>query len=376
MFPPTVLRLVTAIGLANLVASAFLPRDTLPSFDGQYIHPNASNEAVEWWWIQALGTPVGSNPPPTLQLLFYQGYPIAAGPPAAGTPEFYVVANGFFPNGTAFSFDQIPASAGTVTTDGQAVTGLWPGAGSFQLSSDLSTFTVQLNAPGLTGAVTLKTNNAHHFGCDTTSTPYFSSAVSGITNLSAAENILFNQLGWATTIPGGTASVSAMVDGSPLVFEGSGYHDANWAPVPLNEAVSTWYFGSAQVGPYDLSFVSATALGSSRPLNTGYLSSSGTVLQNQCSVEGTKSVDISKLTPYGSAVQAGVTVPAGFILEYTLQDGSEVTFNLSARGANPGQNIYHRWLGTATGGKPGENFEGAANFEWLNPALVPYVPSN
>ena len=43
------------------------------AFDGQYIHPNASNDAVEWWWGQAIAEPVGTNPPAAFQFLFYQG---------------------------------------------------------------------------------------------------------------------------------------------------------------------------------------------------------------------------------------------------------------------------------------------------------------
>lgn len=179
---------------------------------------------------------------------------------------------------------------------------------------------------------------------------------------------------------GGTAVVDVVVDGVPLQFTGDGYHDANWAPEPLNNIVSTWYFGSGQVGPYDFSYVSATPVSTNSPspltLNTGYLSIDGVILQNQCSVEGTKTNDISMITPYGSVEDNGLTVPAGYVLEFVLGDGETYSFNLSSSGQNPDQSIYHRWVGTTVGGNVAneEQLEGSTVFEWLNPGLVVYTP--
>ncbi|TCD68463.1 hypothetical protein EIP91_010749 [Steccherinum ochraceum] len=374
--------LLAACALAGVVSATVLPIRRIP-FDGQYIHPESSNKAVEWWWGQAIGTPMGNNPPPTLQFLFYQGYPIQVGPKNASQPEYYMDIHGFFPNGTNFALT-IPADSGVVTKgSGEEVNGKWGSVGSFHTSKDLRTFAVQFEAAkyGLTGSVTLSStgNAAHHFGCNTTHGPYFSSAVKGQKSLSTAEDLLFNKLGWATTIPGGNAQVAVKIGDTQLSFTGAGYHDANWAPAPLNKIVSSWSFGSAQVGPYDLSYVLAQPLGSSNPrvLNTGYLSRNGVVLQNQCSVNGTKTKDMSLIKPYGSQMQAGVTVPKGYVIEYVLANGESFSFNLTSSGVNPSQNIYHRWVGTAVGGKKGEKpFEGSTVFEWLNPGLVPYSPVN
>lgn len=174
--------------------------------------------------------------------------------------------------------------------------------------------------------------------------------------------------------------MDVVVDGIPLQFTGDGYHDANWAPEPLNNIVSTWYFGSGQVGPYDFSYVSATPVSTNSPspltLNTGYLSIDGVILQNQCSVEGTKTKDISTITPYGSVEDNGLTIPAGYVLEFVLGDGETYSFNLSSSGQNPDQSIYHRWVGTVVGGNVAseEQLEGSTVFEWLNPGLVVYTP--
>ncbi|KAJ7058532.1 hypothetical protein C8F01DRAFT_292756 [Mycena amicta] len=372
--------LALALACSRLVSSRVVRADAIP-FDGQYIHPNASNDAVEWWWGQAIAEPVGNNPPAAFQYLFYQGYPFALGPRDPTAPEFYVVINGFFPNGTQFS-GTIPATSGTVTAVGQEVTGTWAGAGGFKGSADLSTFTITLDAPafGFAGTVKLTSRAAHHFGCNTTAGPYFDSLVSSDKTLSDAERILYTQLGWAISVPGAVSEVDMTINGAKLQFTGQGYHDQNWAPEPLNSAVTTWYFGTASVGDYDLSYISVTPANSTKILNTGYLAHKGVVLQNQCSLDGTKTKDHSIITAYGLDHDAvsGVDVPTGYIIDYILADGERYSFNLSSVGSaaqNPDQIVYHRWVGRATGGKVGEKpSKGLTVFEWLNPGLVPYTP--
>lgn len=169
------------------------------------------------------------------------------------------------------------------------------------------------------------------------------------------------------------------INGSKLQFSGNGYHDANWSPQPINAAVDTWFFGSAQIGPYDLSYISITPTNSQKILTTGYLSHNGVVLENQCSLQGSKTKDISVITPWGSHQDtvANVLVPQGFIIEYILQNGDQYRFNLTSTGGvqNPDQNVYHRWVGTGTGGKVGEPpSSGLTVFEWLNPGLAVYTP--
>jgi len=348
-------------------------------FDGQYLQPNASNSAVEWWWAQAIGTPVDANPPPAFQLLFYEGYPFQVGPRDPSLPEFYIVINGFFPNGTQFALT-IPASSATVTASGQTVAGVWGDVASFKGSPDISTWTATFTAPayGLEGIFRLTSNAPHHFGCNSTTDPYFTSAVAGQT-LSDAETVLYEELGWATSIPGGRATVDMVIDGSPLKINGFGYHDANWSPQPINALVSTWQFGSAQAGPYDLSYISVTPVNSTKILNTGFLSRNGVILQNQCSLQGTKSNDHSIVTPYGVQhdTVAGVDVPAGYIIGYILENGEKFSFNLTAEAnaQNPDVNVYHRWVGTVTGGEVGgTQYSGLTVFEWLNPGLATYTP--
>lgn len=140
----------------------------------------------------------------------YPGYPIQEGDRDPTLPEYYITINGFLSNGTAISLT-IPSDTGDITTtDGsEEVTGTWGTVGSFHLEPDFSSWTVNFTAEeyGLTGKIVFIPNSAeHHFACNTTKEPYFSGAVESLvsngTTLSDAEDILYNQLGWATTIPG------------------------------------------------------------------------------------------------------------------------------------------------------------------------------
>ncbi|OSC98917.1 hypothetical protein PYCCODRAFT_1427569 [Trametes coccinea BRFM310] len=373
------------LGLASSCSAGLLGhnvnyRRSIPH-DGQYIDVNSGNNATEWWWVQAGGPAEDGGAPPSLHVTFYQGYPLtplrdAAGGPNA--PEFYIVLNGAFPNGTVFAYT-LPATSSSVTNAGEAVTGTWAGAGVFHNSADLSTFTVALNAPelGVTGTLEIQSNGPAHFGCNTTASPYFGSAIPAGAELNAAEEIFYKQLGWATSQPGGPARVDVTLSGSRLQFTGQGYHDANWMPQPIDAFMDDWYFFDAQVGPFDLSAVYAAITDTTRVFNTGFLEESGSILQNQCSVQGSRNEDKISITPYGLAVDEAfhMNVMQGFILEYTLKNGDVYSFNLTGQSLVLDQPIYHRWVGSAVGGKVGgKQYTGVAMYDWLNPSLTPYNP--
>ncbi|PCH37110.1 hypothetical protein WOLCODRAFT_146536 [Wolfiporia cocos MD-104 SS10] len=360
------------------VALPFMSQDTT-AFDGQYIAPSTNNTAVEWWYAQAIAEPEGSSALANIQILFYQGYPILVPPQDPSQPEYYITIDGSFPNGTVFNFN-IPASSGNVVSSGEDVTGHWGDAGSFSVTDNLSSFTAKINssALGVTGNITMTSRAPYHFPCNGTNSPYFDSAVPSNTSLTPAEQYLFDKLGWTTTIPGGNATVSLDINGTLLQFAGSAYHDANWLPAPLNEVVNNWYFVNAAVGPFDLSGVLATAINSTRQLSTGFLAESGVILQNQCSLAGSKPVDNSTITLYGETydLETGVNLQTGLIISYALENGDEYSFNLTSLVQNPDQIIYHRWIGTASGGKiGGTQYEGMTVFEWLNPGLNTYTPT-
>ncbi|KAI0656575.1 hypothetical protein C8Q70DRAFT_1056491 [Cubamyces menziesii] len=366
------------LGLASNCLAGLARRQSIPH-DGQYIEANSQNNATEWWWAQVGGPVEDGRGPASFHVTFYQGYPISALREAAGgasAPENYIVINGAFANGTVFAY-QIPASSSSVTYQGQAVTGTWAGAGEFKNSADLSKFTVRLNAPefGVTGTLEITSDGPSHFGCNSTTSPYFDSAIPAGTSLSANEEIFYEQLGWATSQPGGDATVDVVLSGSPLTITGKGYHDANWMPQPIDKFMDDWYFLDAQVGPFDLSAVYAAITGSTKDFNTGFLEHSGTILQNQCSLQGSRKDDFVSITPYGLGFDApsGVNVMKGFILDYTLANGDQYQFNITGLSLVLDQLIYHRWVGSAVGGHVGgEQYSGVAMYDWLNPSLRPY----
>ncbi|TBU55614.1 hypothetical protein BD310DRAFT_1028299 [Dichomitus squalens] len=349
--------------ISSCSAGLVTPRAASP-FDGQYIDVNFQNNATEWWWVQVGAPAKDGESPPSFHATFYQGYPISVLREASGgnsAPENYIVINGAFPNSTVFAYNLV-ASASSVTYSGNAVHGSWPGAGSFDNSADLSTFTVTLHSPSVKGTITINSNAPHHYGCNTTTDP-------------ANEDEFYTKLGWATSQPGGAASVSVVLDGTPFEFDGQGYHDANWMTQPIDAFMDNWYFVNAQVGPYDLSAVWSHITGSTREFTTGFLQADGVILQNQCSVEGAKADDFSKLTQWGLKFDepSGVNVFDGLILEYTLANGDLYRFNLTGQSLVLDQPIYHRWVGSAVGGKVGgEQYEGITMYDWLNPSLTPY----
>lgn len=64
----------THLATPVLPANSYAVKNQTP-FDGQYLKPNATNSAVEWWWGQSIADPVGDKPPAAFQFLFYQGVP-------------------------------------------------------------------------------------------------------------------------------------------------------------------------------------------------------------------------------------------------------------------------------------------------------------
>ncbi|GBE84143.1 hypothetical protein SCP_0601210 [Sparassis crispa] len=336
-------------------------KDTVP-FDGQYLAANSSNTQTEWWYIQGVSEPVGDELPSSVTVTFYQGNVLYTSPAGSTEPEFTISIDGFLSNGTAYNVN-IPTTTGTITTEGQAVDGTWG-----------------LNSPeyGISGSIVLTSSASPHYACNVTDDPYFDTAVPTGVSLSPTEKMMFTEFGWTVTIPGGRAVVDLLIDGTPLQFTGNGYHDHNFSPAPVFGYASQWYWVQAQLGPYLVAGVVMQAINSTNLANTGYLSESGVVLQNQCSFQGSRTVDFNTVTPYGASLDnvTGAVVPQGFLLGFTLEDGEQYSFNLTTVGTFPDTAIYYRWIGTATGGKVGGvEYTGTTIHEWLDPSLSLYTPS-
>lgn len=349
-----------------------------PAFDGQYVYPTVLNSETEWWWSHAVADDaIGANPPASIQVIFFMGY--LFGPPIPViSPQFYISVTGNYADGRTFSYT-LPALNGVVTSIGQEVDGLWLGAGRFKTSADLSTYTITFDGllSPIKGTIKLTSNAPHHFGCNSTTSPYFDSDIpSG--RLTESETKLYSQIGWPATIPGGKAVVDLKIAGKSFQFEGTGYHDQNWMPEPIQNFISTWYFGAATVGPYTFSYLAVRTIDSDRTLTTGFLARDGIVLQNQCGTDK-QGNDRSSLTPFGVIHNpvSGVDVPQGYNIDYILTNGEQYSFQLTEIAEVVDMNVYHQSVGSVKGGKVGEEpSEGHTVFEWLNPGLVTYTPSS
>ncbi|KAI0768818.1 hypothetical protein BD413DRAFT_614305 [Trametes elegans] len=341
------------------MALGFVPNTVLHGVVATFFMMDSTSKSIrtttlQWWRVQVGSPGEGDEGPASLYITFYEGYPISALREVAGgpdAPEFYNIINGAYPDGEVIAYT-IPASSASVTYDGEAVNGQWSGAGKFHNAADLFTFTVTLDAPdhGISGTLE-KSDSPGHFGCNSTTSPYLDTILPAGTPLSENEVMFFKRLGWATSQPGGAATADVVLNGTAFSFAGKGYHDQNWMPRPADAFLDDWYFLNAQAGPYDLSAVLAAVTGSARDTTTGFLVRDGVVLQNQCGLQGPRDRDALVPAPWDAAPDEANGL-ASLILD---------------------QAIYHRWVGSAVGGKAGgEQYTGVSQDDWLNPSLRPY----
>jgi hypothetical protein len=66
---------------------------------------------------------------------------------------------------------------------------------------------------------------------------------------------LTQYFGWLAPVPYGTVEGHLTYDGKIHTVKGTCYHDHNWGNVSLNDVLSHWYWGRAQIGDYTLIFV-------------------------------------------------------------------------------------------------------------------------
>ncbi|KAH8886081.1 hypothetical protein GQ53DRAFT_828449 [Thozetella sp. PMI_491] len=385
-------RTVLALALSSLLATsnALTPRkrDTAldetipPAFDGQYITnpaPGVGNQAVEWWWFQALAPEVNGIVP-SVEVIFYEGFAFTRAP---ADPTYRFDVSGVFPNGTSFFISTPVAQKPSIVTAGEAVVGTWGGLGSFALSGHRQNLVITFSDinNGLTGTIAFQNGGtAAHGPCQETGVPpYFTPLASGQT-LNANEAILYEQTGWAITMPRAATVVDITVDGSALYLDNAiGYHDHNWAPQAINQFAYTWLTGQGSCGPFDLTYLEVQALGSPRAKDIlkGYVAYNGRVLQNQCSLfgEGRATDTISvELTGQTTDPVTNQQIPTGLILDYTLGNGTHYKFTLQNSVQNPSQIPYHRWRLSGSGGQVGgPQYSCLLIGDWLNPGLATYT---
>ena len=307
---------------------------------------------------------------------------------APSDPSWRFDVSGVFPNGTFF-FVSTPVSAPpTISTPGgEAVQGNWgDGLGTFSIAPDRSTMNLTFASPGTAVEGTVRFTNEGtpaNTACSasTADPPYFESAAAG-QSLSASENILYNQLGWAVTAPRNTVEMDLKINGTPFQLTGTtGYHDHNWGPARFDTFVYTWVVGVGSCGPYDLAYAGARPFGSGRDRDVvgGFLAKDGAILQDQCELFGSQSSNNITIQFGGQALDeaTNTTVPTNLTLTYDVPGSGTYQFNLytSVIGSDVGD-LYKRWRLGGTGGLlGGEQFDCGLVVDWLNPGQATYSES-
>jgi hypothetical protein len=169
------------------------------------------NSSITWITWSCLSVPLLSRYTRSLAVILVlnvtrhpSGYPLLADLDHSSLPEYYITVNGFFGgNGSDFAIT-VPAASGDITQGaGNAISGTWGTVGHFQTSSDLKTLHVTFNASDeISGSINFTSNRAIHYGCNVTDDPYFANFKPNTRALNEAEQVLYNQLGWAISIPG------------------------------------------------------------------------------------------------------------------------------------------------------------------------------
>ena len=154
-------------------------------------------------------------------------------------------------------------------------------------------------------------------------------------------------------MPAARGTVDLTVGDTHTSFTGVGYHDKNWGDKPFLDAIQSWYWGHAQVGPYSLVWFDTIAIDGTE-YASGYVAEDGRMVKSSCA-EGAV-----KVRPIGAAYPPKATDPAptGYTIEYDL--GYEGQFEFTTTSdfltSMPG---YGRYLGNMKGGRKGcESYEG------------------
>ncbi|KAJ6151336.1 Hydroxyneurosporene synthase, partial [Penicillium chermesinum] len=320
---------------------------------------NITEAVFDWWYFDAVSE---TNPKESIVVILFSSSANAF-PWLDKDLDSVLVAYlwASFGNGTVFAH-YVPATLATVTGGDDTVhssSGDWSSTG-FSWTSrsrDLSQYEVRLESREMhvKGRVALSSPPAPHLPCGINSP---------VTTLE-----IFPHIGWAGIIPDATSTVEITVQGSPLTFQGRGYHDKNWSDRPFIESVQSWYWGHGRVGPYSIVWFDGIDT-TNTPRTSSYVARDNVVLLGSCSTASltVRPVGASNTTGGRYPPQAG-DIPIGFALEFDLGNEGILKVHASAEATlvNDGR-YYFRWSGPLTGellpaSDQKENLTGVAVFE-------------
>ncbi|OCK73253.1 hypothetical protein K432DRAFT_410850 [Lepidopterella palustris CBS 459.81] len=267
-----------------------------------------------------------------------------------------VIFTAGFANGTTYQAF-LPAGDAIVTTAGDGASGYWNGTGAtFSASHDMSRFEIYVDLPvfNVTGTIILNSFTPPHSPCS-------------IDIINASQG-LTDVLGWVNPVPDSNTEVNIAIGDDLIVFNGTGYHDKNWATVPLAETAAFWYWGHVRLGPYSLIWWDLF-LHDTTEINHGYLVTADSVISVGC--YGLKVRPTGFNSTFPPSGHSGN--PQGLHIEYEFGNGKVFVVDVTGRVEwEPLFQVggYTRFVGQGTGGfQGGPVYSGPTLYEWMR-----YIP--
>ncbi|KAK7422822.1 hypothetical protein QQX98_001384 [Neonectria punicea] len=213
---------VTHYALFNWVEYALRFAMSTIGFDGPKVD-FSNGTSFDFWYFDT----VSYHGQSSLTVVFQFGSPnLPVGRGLNTTSTNTVTVSGNFANGTSFA-KVIEAGTAIVSTSGDGTNGKWGESGmSWSSTTDMSEY--------LTSFETSDDSFKGSFSLKRIAPPRHPCAPPG----PGADLEILPGLGWTSAVPDGESVVSLTVNGEPLEFLGSGYHDKDW--------------GHGRAGPYSI----------------------------------------------------------------------------------------------------------------------------
>lgn len=152
-------------------------------------------------------------------------------------------------------------------------------------------------------------------------------------------------IGWANAIPAASAVVDLAIGGEKVQFTGIGYHDQNWGDQPFVDAVDSWYWGHATVGPYHVVWFDTIGSDGDEHVSA-YVAHEAALVQAACEPGSVR------VWPLGSPYppKLGASTPTAYALEFEVAPDEKWEFNVSVDTILVEDEIYLRYMGRVVGG--------------------------
>ncbi|KZT50781.1 hypothetical protein CALCODRAFT_521771 [Calocera cornea HHB12733] len=345
---------VGMLGLANAVSVAVIPPYPVNgtsavqfALDGPFDAPKTdffNQSTFQWWYFDALSEDLKQS----IVFTFYANTAAASG--VVGSPFNGLTLNLQLANGSMPEF-AVPSEAILMATVGEGLSAIMNGTGySWYESSDLSFVYIDINDKfnNITGSFQIASGAPHHAMCGP--------ATEG------ASLLVIDGLGWANSIPDGTALIDLNVNGEKFKFKGVGYHDSNWGVQASSSSESAmWYWGHARVGPYSIVWSDVLDIAASKEFQSGYVAKHGEIISDSCGNITVRPTGQNSTWPPIPGQQ-----PSGFHIVYDMGGNGVLDVNITNSETISYEPLaYSRWVGSTVGGIQGQDmYKGVALYEW------------